>query len=318
MRKGIMPVLIVLLLGGITFVLVLATMGHVNERVQVVVAAQPPNPGTRITAQMVKVASVHPSAVGKNALRRVQDAVGQVVMVQRLPGDILTKDTVGDQASSLFASALAPDMRAVAVHVNGATGLFGIIRPGDYVSAVAVLDANEILQKSAAATMSESAAPVAAEATPTAAPPQSAAARIVLSHLKVLMVPSSFRYEEVTQTSNGVTSGSSLQKDMNQGVVLLEVPVAKTVVGYLPDGSALEASPVELLSLLEATGKIQLALEPLNAQAATTSGIAADDLLRTMVEKPTPTPEMKALASRTFIWPVSSILGSGPFPTPPG
>jgi len=292
MRKGIMPVLIVLLLGGITFVLVLATMGHVNERVQVVVAAQPLNPGTRITAQMVKVASVHPSAVGKNALRRVQDAVGQVVMVQRLPGDILTKDTVGDQASSLFASALAPDMRAVAVHVNGATSLFGIIRPGDYVSAVAVLDANEILQKSAAATMSESAAPVAAEATPTAAPPQSAAARIVLSHLKVLMVPSSFRYEEVTQTSNGVMSGSSLQKDMNQGVVLLEVPVAKTVVGYLPDGSALEASPVELLSLLEATGKIQLALEPLNAQAATTSGIAADDLLRTMVEKPTPTPEL--------------------------
>lgn len=292
MKKGIMPVLIVLLLGGITFVLVLATMGHVNERVQVVVAAQPLNPGTRISADMVKLASVHPSAVGANALRRTQDAVGQVVMVQRLPGDILTQDTVGDQASSLFASALAPDMRAVAVHVDGATGLFGIIRPGDYVSVVAVLDANEVLRQNLTAmqpaALVEGSAD--AQATPTPQLPQSAAARIVLSHLKVLMVPSSFRYEEVTTNSNGVMSGSGLQKDMNSGVVLLEVPVTKTAIGYLPDGSALEASPVEVVTLLEALGKIQLALEPLQTEAFTTSGIGADELLQTMVEKPTPVP----------------------------
>jgi Flp pilus assembly protein CpaB len=289
--KPTTTILIVLLLAGVTFFLASTAFSSLNQRVPVVVAAQALNPGTRITQEMVRVASVHPSGVSQGAFRDVSKVVGQVVMVQRLPGDQITADTVGEQAASVYASALGPDMRAIAVSVTAATGLVGIIRPGDYVSVVGVIDAGKLEQMQQRAMQQTGLVqePVV-EATPTPEPPQGLTARVVLSHLKVLMVPSSFRYEELTVSQSGVMSGSSLEKNPDRGVVLLEVPAARTVVGYLPDGRPLEASPAEVLALLEAAGKVHLVLEPLAAQPVTTNGLDEGSLIWSMVQRPTPVP----------------------------
>src|SRR5258707_2586918 len=135
-KPSLIPVLLIAALaGGLTLVFLLSL--RANSRV--VVANRPIAVGARLadgdsTVKMVRSADKLPHAIDA-----VQNAVGQVISVQRLPGDQITADMLGSEAFSAIAAGLPPDHRAVAIKVTRSSGLDGIIRPGDFVTLIAVV-----------------------------------------------------------------------------------------------------------------------------------------------------------------------------------
>ena len=115
---------------------------------------------------------------------------------------------------------LEPNTVAIAVRVDQATGLAGVLRPGQTVTIIGIIDPSNITQGQASLyaaaapdlglvpTLSPGDLTYGGQAvvntpvpTPTQQPPVSPAARVAISGLKVLVVPQAFRYEEVSSTS---------------------------------------------------------------------------------------------------------------------
>jgi hypothetical protein len=111
--------------------------------------------------------------------------------------------------------------------------------------------------------------------TPTTQPPVSPAARIVITGLKVLVVPQSFQYIETagTGSSSSFLPAYSSASQQQNSVILLEAPV--TPVEIAP---GLVASPAELLALLNQTAVIHLALEPADGLTIRVEAVPAVDL----------------------------------------
>jgi hypothetical protein len=181
---------------------------------------------------------------------------------------------------------LDPGRVAIGIHVNLASGLGGALREGDTVSVIAVLDPKELGGNfNSAPVVAATASP---EITPTQTPkPETAAARLTISGLKVLLVPQSFRYEEVPTDKTGqlspVRSSAGAQQN---NVVLLAAPLAPVEV--VP---GVTMSPVELLALLDERATIHLALEPRQGMTgtATTIGVQLADVYDVLINRlPTP------------------------------
>jgi hypothetical protein len=199
----------------------------------------------------------------------------------------------------------------VAIHVDQASGLTGLLRPGDTVSAVGIVDPAALGGLGAQRATGPG-------------------AKVLLTGLKVLFVPYEFRYRELnTDDSSGAMSPVMASSgDREKGVIVLSVPVqpitvtwhistaipvahgvspsgttsptvsaSGTTTGTMPAGAptaskgvpdanpTLRVSPVELLALLDAqaggTGSaIYLAMEPADmGDAVETPGIYLVDLL---------------------------------------
>jgi len=88
--------------------------------------------GARLTAGYLELRQVHTSDVLPGALGSIEEAEGQVVTIARAPGDQITADMLGDAAAVGIGSQLQDGHRAVAVHVDQASGLVGVIRPGSH------------------------------------------------------------------------------------------------------------------------------------------------------------------------------------------
>jgi hypothetical protein len=103
------------------------------------------------------------------------------------------------------------------------------------------------------------------------------AARIVITGLKVLVVPQSFRYEETVSTgsSDSFMSARTTASQQQSSVVLLEAPV--TPVAIAP---GVVASPAELLALLNQTAVIHLVLEPAAGLTIQVESVPAVDLAK--------------------------------------
>lgn len=280
-RKGALPLVGVAVLGLVTFAVVLAFLSGVSRSAEVVVASRGLAAGTRLTAADVALKRIHASAVLQDALTDPAEAVGQVLSAPRLAGEQIPRSLVGDRAVSGIAATLPPDWRAIAVRVDQATGLAGVLRAGDRVEAVAVLD-GETLGYAA----SEDSA--------------GARSRIVLHDLQVLLVPQTFRYEEASADESGSLALAPVRTTTSaqaSSVIVLGAPVTPTVIALLPVDApkvktlgatepvtpTLLASPVELLALLNAKGAIHLALQPVEREIVQTGGIAWDDLVRDLV-----------------------------------
>ncbi len=289
LRKGTLPLVGIVVLALITFAVVFAFFSGLSRSVEVVVARRGLAAGTRLTAEDVALKHLHASAVLDGALTTPADAVGQVLSAPRLPGDQITRSLVGDRAISGIAATLPAGWRAIAVHVDQATGLAGILRPGDQVEAIAVVDREALPM---ASTKDEG----------------DTLARIVLHDLQVLLVPQSFRYEEAPVDSSGafaLAPARTTATAQSASVIVLGAPVAPTVLSIVssapsaglpaePAGAAtlgtsqpvtatLTASPVELLALLDAKGKIHLALEPVERELVPTGGVSLNGLLPALV-----------------------------------
>ena len=267
MSKGMKGIGITAFVAVVTFVLVLAFLAGMKHTVPTVVAARPLAAGTKLTAQDVRVVQVHASARLPDAFRDPGEVVGKVLAVSRAQGDQITQDMVGAGAYGLPAQ-LAPDTRAIGVHVNKASGVLGDLRPGDRVTVIGILDPAELgLQQQDTGFGME-------EPTPQPGP----VARVVLSGLKVLLVPQSFRYQETTQGGKLLPVGQRTSED----VILLQAPVTPitlTVRTSEDMTDTMTVSPLELLALLDAKGRVYLALEPLENAAEVSVGISAADIM---------------------------------------
>lgn len=290
---SILPViLIAALAGGLTLFFLLSLRADTT----VVVAARTIGVGARLSADDLTVKQVRSADALPNGLKTVEEAVGQVISVQRLAGDQVTTDMLGSQALSAIAAGLAPDHRAVAVTVSRSAGLAGIVRPGDLVTLIAVVEpplngppptASLGQPTTAAPTPDLSGLPVSLPTVSPTVTPQATAikpytpfARVTASGLKVLLVPQTFRYEETTTTdSQGFAVAQSSQVGQNEGVIVLDVPAVPVKIQGV-DGP-LSMSLPELVALLDTQAKIYLALEPpaSASQPVRGPGIAIEQLI---------------------------------------
>ena len=315
MKKAKSSIIIIAVLALLTFALVAGVLAAAQKKAPVVVAARALEAGTKLSVSDVEVIQVHAGAVLESAFETTEDVAGMVITVQRLPGDQVTADMVGDAAQNALAQALDPGHRAVAIHVDQASGLAGLLRPGDYVSAIGIVDPT-VLGGLAyeRATGAES--------------------KIMLTGLKVLFVPYEFRYRELNaEGGDGAMSPvMSSAGDREKGVIILSVPVEPiSVTWHISDvvppaaeakpktstsGTAstvgasgtttdtekaftsgpkttsessgkpadpnptIHVSPVELLTLLDTQAKIYLVMEPVEKAAdVDTPGVYLYDLL---------------------------------------
>ncbi len=283
-RLSFLPVLLITLLaGGLTFVF----LASLRADTTVVVARRPIAVGARLAEADLELRQVRAADALPGALTAIADAAGQVVSVQRLPGDQIAAGMLGSQAVSAIAAGLPADHRAVAVKVTRSSGLAGLLRPGDYVSLIAVIDPGQTftaapeLNTLTGSTTVTTTAPTGtpAPATPPAIAPSTAFARVTATGLKVLLVPQTFRYEEVTTTeSDGFARAQTSQVGQNESVIVLDVPATPVTLPGLEGPLAL--SLPELVALLDAHARVYLALEPAGgAAAAAYPGIAIEQIV---------------------------------------
>jgi len=291
LKKGGRSLIVILVLGVLVFLAVSAFFAGLANDQDVVVAKVPLSAGTRLSASVLEVKRLNASAVLPGAFQSLADVQGQLLVAARMPGDQITSDMVGSKAISALAASLPPDKVAVAVKVDQATGLAGIVRVGDLVGAIGLVDAQDLgLQQVGFTTAATTPTPLAVAAapsvtrtvplpTPTLKPPAGEAARVALYDLRVLVVPQSFRYEETAPNANGdnFTAVRTSADQQKNSVIVLEVPVApiELTSGY-------KVSPAELLALLNAKGTLHFFLQSTTQTAdskPTTAGVDAAELL---------------------------------------
>ena len=127
MKKARSSIVIIGALALVTFALVVGVLSAAQKKVPVVVAARALEAGTKLSLADVEVTQVHAGAMLEGAFDSVEDVTGLVITVQRPPGDQMAATMVGDGAQNALVQALDPDHRPVAIHVDQASGLAGLL-----------------------------------------------------------------------------------------------------------------------------------------------------------------------------------------------
>ncbi|MGC8946364.1 MAG: Flp pilus assembly protein CpaB [Anaerolineae bacterium] len=294
--KGIRALAVTVGGGLLVFLLMAAFLGSLRNTQPTVVAVRPLPAGARLTADVLAVREIHASARLPNALSDVKDADGQVLTVARATGDQITADMLGEQAAVGVAAQLEPGHRAIAVRVSQASGLAGVIRPGDRVAVVAIIDPQQSVELlspiSEIPIPSETTEKATGITTATLSAP-STVAYVVVSGLRVLLVPQSFRYEEVLpeEDSSGLfTIARTTASSQRESVILLDVPVEPVEV------AGVQVSPATLLPLLDAKSQIYLLLEPVQDDGIRiTTGTNLGELYQAVLESTHASPPVPAL-----------------------
>jgi Flp pilus assembly protein CpaB len=283
-KKGFRSYLITIGGAVVVFVLVTAFLGGLRSTTEVVVARASIPAGARLVEGYLELREVHTGDVLPNALTSIEEAQGQVLTIARAPGDQVTADMVGSAATVGLANQLEPGHRAVAVHVNQASGLLGVLRPGDRVALVAIVDpqaAQVETSRTYYSPLPEGNAQNNEETEVVEQELPGPSAHVVISGLRVLLVPQLFRYEEVLPEDDddmfapARTSASA----QNNSVILLDVPTKPVEIA-----SGLEMSPAALLPLLDAHAELHLVLEPVESDGVQIEvGAELGDLYRGMI-----------------------------------
>jgi pilus assembly protein CpaB len=241
--------------------------------VPILVAAIDLPEGHTLVASDVTLSQVPKSQASQGAFNDPSQVVNQTLRVFRGAGDVITPSHLGGEAITL-----ASNERAIAIHVSDASGLAGLLRPGDTVGVTAVM-----------------------------AQLDGSFAKTVASSLRVLYISPEFKATQgtVQATSSSVTGSSftggvsaSLQHQRElEGTVVLAVPVEAITIGYdfSTFGINSESRLVSLTDLLPALDLVDyvhlsLFLEPDVAESFITSGLFLPDLVITPRPTPTATP----------------------------
>ena len=191
--------------------LVIALLNGVIRPTQVVVAKVSIAPGTILTDSLVELRTIPMGAKPSDAATRIEDVNGKMLAVGRAPGDFIVTSVLGEIAGAGIPAELPEGHVALAIHVDMASGVAGLLRPGQTVTVIGMI-APDILKENTTNVISApieqfmsptlsltpmAQATVTPTPTPTPAPPSSPLARLAITGLRVLMVPQSFRYEEV-------------------------------------------------------------------------------------------------------------------------
>ena len=265
-RSPIMVIGFAILIGF----LVIALLNGTIRPTSVVAAKVGLAPGTLLTADLLEVRSIPAGGVPSDAFKDIKDIEGQMLTVGRAPGDLITASVVGESAASGIPSQLEPGHVALAVRVNMSSGVAGLIREGQTVTLIGML-APDVVQSALTTIATEPQVynvnpsdPSAPTATPsptaTPAPMQSPIVRIAISGVKVLLVPQSFRYQELPPGSGNdqmFASATTSQSAQSGSVVVLDVPLQPVEIK-----PGLMVNPTTLIAALNEYGKLQLAIEP--------------------------------------------------------
>jgi len=259
-----------LLIGAVVFFFALVMLQPEDTASVVVAAANLPAGHTLAEADLT-LQEYPKSIVPEGAFVETSPLIGQTLRIERRAGDVLYPENLGGEAIIL-----APDERAIAIHVTDSGGLAGLLKPGDLVGVTAVLP-----DMSGSGTFGKA----------------------VIGGLRVLYISPSFKAEEPqsqpvgTQESGlGANTGGLTQSRQDTGTVVLAVPVTARVVGYdfaafgVPNDARLVYA-VDLLPALDQAGnaRLSLYLEPEQPVGFVSSGIYLPDLVRTPGPSPTPT-----------------------------
>ncbi|MGB5844509.1 MAG: SAF domain-containing protein [Anaerolineales bacterium] len=269
-RSPIAAIVLAVIIG----LLVIALLNGVIRPTQVVVAKVAIAPGTLLTDQLVELRTIPMGARPKDAFSKVEDVAGKILAVGRAPGDWIVSSVLGDIAGAGIPAELPEGHVALAIHVNLASGVAGLLRPGQTVTVIGMLSP-EIIKASASSLFSapiseftspflsttpEESATQSPTPTPTPEPPTSPLARLVITGLRVLMVPQSFRYEEIPAgaSQEELFSAARTSASAQEGsVIVLDVPT-----GLVEVTPGFRVDPATLLAALDQYGMIHLALEP--------------------------------------------------------
>ncbi|HWT77977.1 MAG TPA: Flp pilus assembly protein CpaB, partial [Candidatus Methylomirabilis sp.] len=133
----------------LAFILTYALFSGVVAPKPVVVAKVDMAAGTRLTADLLELRTLPGAAIPKGAYTSLKAAEGKVLTTARVAGDPITAYVAGEStAASGIPAQLDPDTVAISVKVDQATGLAGVLRQGQTVSVIAVVDPSHIQQNS--------------------------------------------------------------------------------------------------------------------------------------------------------------------------
>ena len=263
-RSPILAIALAVVIG----LMVIALLNGFIRPTDVVVAKVAVAPGTILAADLVELRSIPAGAKPTDAFTRLEDVQGKMLAVGRAPGDFILSSVLGEASAAGIPSELEPGHVALAVNVDLASGVAGLLRPGQTVTIIGMLtpdvmgEAISVMPAPYPDDMGLT--PVGQLATPTPtptpAPPAAPLARLAISGLRVLMVPQSFRYEELPPGSSEEELYSSARTTMaaqGSSVIVLDVPTNSVEVA-----PGLRANPASLLAALNKFGALHLALEP--------------------------------------------------------
>ena len=274
-RSPIAAIVLAIVIG----LLVIALLNGVIRPTQVVVAKVAIAPGTVLTDQLVELRTIPMGAKPADATSKIEDVTRKILAVGRAPGDLIVTSVLGEIASAGIPAELPEGHVALAIHVDLASGVAGLLRPGQTVTVIGMISP-EILKASTTsvftAPIAEFISPIVSltpgvsatpTPTPTPAPPACPLARLAITGVRVLLVPQSFRYEEVPAGASEEELFSSARTSMSAqegSVIVLDVPT-----GLIEVTPGFKVDPATLLAALDQYGIIHLALEP-------TSGLSLD------------------------------------------
>lgn len=283
--KKILPIV----LAAAAFIVVLLVLSPTPEE-DVLVAAYDLPMGHVVEPSDFYLGSFPNDMVPDDAVKDPELVVGMTLMVGRSAGDIIRVSNLGDEPMSL-----APNERAVAVTVDNASGLAGLLRPGDLVGLTAVIESGGIGESGTYS-------------------------KVAVENLRVLYLSPDFlaieeSEREVTTTTDNTTATTRTEKKP-VGALVLAVSIEAETILY--DFQNIEptlgiqeriVNVIEMLTALEASenAKLFIYLMPRDAEKIVTSGLWLPELI-IKPYKPTPTLNPLLLETPT---PEPIVLGGG-------
>ena len=258
-----------ILLAIITFIAVLIFLSP-PAQVKVAVAANDLQMGHVLTADDIVIKSYPKEVIPSDIVTDPASVIGLTMLISRPMGDILRMSSIGVQSI-----ALKPDERAVAITVDNASGMAGLLRAGDTVGISAIISVQNYEQSGTYS-------------------------KIAIENLRVLYLSPEFKAIDpnlVNTVPKGTGGTVTVNERKSSGEVILAVSINANTIVY--DFSEVEPSlgtktrvvnAVELLTSLDAAdnAKLYLYLMPQNAEEMVTSGLFLPDLV-ILPYKPTPT-----------------------------
>lgn len=261
-----------LILAVIVFGVALA-LNQPETQASVVVAAIDLPEGRTLSESDLMVKQMPQSLAPAGAVDDPRSLVGQRLRIARSAGDPILPAQLGGETLEL-----APDERAVAVQVNAASGLAGLLKAGDRVGLTVIVTAN-----------------------------QQTFAKYLAGGLRVLWVDPIFRREEAPvqatpQSGSGGVFGGGASPAVSdtsgsaKGLVVLAIPTDARLVAYdfglfNAENGQLPVNLVDLIPVLSTQGaQFGLLLEPEGAKEIVTGGIAVQSIAITPGATLTPTP----------------------------
>ena len=145
MSKVKSPIVAIVISLGVCIAVIVAIYSIVKP-VSVVEAKVAISAGTVLTQDLIEVKTVPSGGLPADYYANIADVIGKTVAVSRAAGDFITTSILSETASAGVPSELEPGHVAIAIHVDRAKAVAGILRSGQTVTIIGHLP--DVLQNS--------------------------------------------------------------------------------------------------------------------------------------------------------------------------